>query len=112
MSTVTAIKNRLKDLGYFMTVRVPKLDRLGAELLTVSYAYTDPSLPEDKALDLGRRLFEGFEEAFYIGSGPRYRFCMAMHSNYSRANTTFTRMFRRPCQGPFSSRCSLLSPAG
>ena len=30
LSTVTAIKNRLKSRGYFMTVRVPQLQRLGS----------------------------------------------------------------------------------
>ncbi len=94
MSTVTAIKNRLKDQGYFITVRVPRLQLLGAELLTVCYAHTNPSFPEERALELGRRLFEGFEELFYIGAGPRYRFCLAMHSNFSRANLTFNEMFR------------------
>jgi DNA-binding MarR family transcriptional regulator len=94
MSTVTAIKNRLKDQGYFITVRVPKLQLLGAELLSVCYAHTNPSFPEERALEIGRKLFEGFEELFYIGAGPRYRFCMAMHSNYSRANLTFNEMFR------------------
>ena len=86
MSTVTAIKNRLKDLGYFMTVRVPKLQNLGAEILSVGYAHTNPALPEDKQMEVGRGLFDDFDELFYIGAGPRYRFSMSMHRNYSSAS--------------------------
>jgi DNA-binding MarR family transcriptional regulator len=85
MSTVTAIKNRLKDLGFFITVRVPNLQNLGAEILSVTYAHTDPAVPEKTQMDVGRQLFEGFDELFYIGAGPRYRFSMSMHRNYSSA---------------------------
>ena len=88
MSTVTAIKNRLKDSGYFMTVRVPRLQRLGAEILSVSYAHTDPSLPEEPRLEVGRKVLESFDEVFFIGAGPRYRFSLGMHLNYSCARAT------------------------
>jgi DNA-binding MarR family transcriptional regulator len=94
MSTVTAIKNRLKDQGYFMTVRVPKLQRLGAELLSVSYAQTDPSLPEEPRLEVGRKVLESFDETFYIGAAPRYRFSMGMHRNYSAARATLDGVLR------------------
>ncbi len=104
MSTVTAIKNRLKDTGYFMTVRVPNLQNLGAEILSVSYAHTDPAVPEKGQLRMGRELLEGFDELFYIGAGPRYRFSMSMHRNYSSA--------RRVLDGVFDlySRNDLLIP--
>jgi DNA-binding MarR family transcriptional regulator len=85
MSTVTAIKNRLKDLGYFMTVRVPKLQNMGAEILSLSYAHTNPALSEKGQVEVGHQLFEAFDELFYIGAGPRYRFSMSMHRNYSSA---------------------------
>ncbi len=104
MSTVTAIKNRLKDTGYFMTVRVPKLQHLGAEILTVSYAHTDPTVPEEVQLEVGRGLLEDFDELFYVGSGPRYRFSMSMHRDYSSA--------RRSMDGVFElfSRLGILIP--
>lgn len=85
MSTVTAIKNRLKDLGYFITVRVPKVQNLGAELLSVSYEFTNPAAPEESKVEVGRSLLEGFDELFYVGVGPRYRFSISMHRNYSSA---------------------------
>jgi DNA-binding MarR family transcriptional regulator len=85
MSTVTAIKNRLKDQGYFITVRVPNLQYLGAEVLSFCYARTDPSVPEEIQVEVGRRLVEEFNELFYIGAGPRYRFSVSVHRNYSSA---------------------------
>lgn len=94
MSTVTAIKNRLKDQGYFMTIRVPKLQRLGAELLSVSYAQTDASLPEEPDLEVGRKVLDAFDELFFIGAGPRFRFSLGMHLNYSTARTTLDGVFR------------------
>ncbi len=86
MSTVTAIKNRLKDMGYFITVRVPNLQFLGAEVLSVSSVHTDPSVPEETQVEVGRKLVEEFDELFYIGSGPRYRFSISIHRNYSGAS--------------------------
>jgi len=85
MSTVTAIKNRLKDMGYFISVRVPNRQYLGAEIMSVTYAHTDPAIPEKTQVEVGRKLFEDFDELFYIGAGPRYRFSMSMHRNYSSA---------------------------
>jgi DNA-binding MarR family transcriptional regulator len=85
MSTVTAIKNRLKDMGYFISVRVPKLQNMGAEMLTVAYAHTDPTVPHETQVEVGRSLIEEFDELFYVGAGPRYRFSMSMHRNYSSA---------------------------
>jgi DNA-binding MarR family transcriptional regulator len=93
MSTVTAIKNRLKDLGYFMTVRVPKLQHLGAEILTVSYAHTNPTAPEAAQVSVGRGIVEGFDELFHVGVGPRYRFSMSMHRNYSSARRVIGGVF-------------------
>ncbi len=85
MSTVTAIKNRLKDMGYFISVRVPNLQYLGAEILSITYAHTDPAVPEETQVEVGRQLLEEVDELFYIGAGPRYRFSMSMHRNYSSA---------------------------
>ncbi|UCC92770.1 MAG: hypothetical protein JSW25_08920, partial [Thermoplasmata archaeon] len=104
MSTVTAIKNRLKDLGYFITVRVPNLQNLGAELLSVTYSHTDPAAPEGTQVEVGRHLFEGFDELFYIGAGPRFRFSMSMHRNYSSACRTLDGVF------DLYSRNGLLAP--
>jgi Mn-dependent DtxR family transcriptional regulator len=85
MSTVTAIKNRLKDVGFFMTVRVPKLQNMGAEILSISYTHTNPASSENNLVEVGKGLLEGFDELFYVGAGPRYRFSMSMHGNYSSA---------------------------
>ncbi len=85
MSTVTAIKNRLKDMGYFITVRVPNLQYLGAEILSIGYASTDPSVGEKTQVEVGRRLVEEYDELFYIGAGPRYRFSFSVHRDYSAA---------------------------
>ena len=64
MSTVTAIKNRLKDLGYFVSVRVPKLQNMGAEMLTIAHAHTDPTLSSKTQVEVGRTLIDKFDELF------------------------------------------------
>ena len=106
MSTVTAIKNRLKDMGYFITVRVPNLQYLGAEVMSVSCVHTDPSVPEGTQVEVGRRLVEEFDELFYIGSGPRYRFSVSVHRNYSSARAMADQVM------DLYSRAGMLIPGG
>ncbi len=42
MTTVTAIKNRLKKNNYYYTVRIPVLQNLGCELLMTSFIHFNP----------------------------------------------------------------------
>lgn len=46
MTTVTAIKNRLKKNGYYYTVRIPVLQNLGCELLMTSLVRYNPLISE------------------------------------------------------------------
>ena len=46
-STITAIRRRLHQEGYFKTVRIPSVNRLGYELSVVGYGRYNPSASED-----------------------------------------------------------------
>ena len=94
LSTVTAIKNRLKSRGYFMTVRVPQLQRLGCELLSVNYAQLNASVPQGKRLEVGRSLLADFPEIYYLASDERAGFAMSLNRNYSAAKQNTERFFR------------------
>ena len=48
MTTVTAIKNRLKKNGYYYTVRIPVLQNLGCELLMASLLSFNPTKTVDE----------------------------------------------------------------
>jgi DNA-binding MarR family transcriptional regulator len=94
LSTVTAIKNRLKSRGFFMTVRVPQLQRLGCELLSVNYAHLNASVPAPKRLEVGRSLLADFPEIYYLASDERAGFALSLNRNYSSAKQNTERFFR------------------
>lgn len=94
LSTVTAIKNRLKSRGYFMTVRVPQLQRLGCEMLSVNYAHLNASVPPQKRLEVGRSLLADFPEIYYLASDERAGFALSLNRNYSAAKQNTERFFR------------------
>lgn len=89
LSTVTAIKNRLKARGLFMTVRVPQLQQVGCEMLSVNLARLNASVAPAKRLEIGRSLLADFPEVFYLASDERAGFALSFNRNFSsaRANT-------------------------
>ncbi len=94
LSTVTAIKNRLKSRGYFMTVRVPQLQHLGCELLSVNYAHLNAGVAPAKRLEVGRSLLSDFPEIYYLASDARAGFALSFNRNYSAAKQNTERFFR------------------
>ncbi len=49
LSTVTAIRRRLRERGYYYTVNIPNFYRLGHELLTIEYGTFNEAVPiEDR----------------------------------------------------------------
>ncbi|MDO9537222.1 MAG: hypothetical protein Q7J68_02765, partial [Thermoplasmata archaeon] len=52
LSTVTAIRRRLENQDYFYKTRVPMLQYLGAELLTIAYGEVDHTISRKKRDEL------------------------------------------------------------
>jgi len=94
LSTVTAIKNRLKARGLFMTVRVPQLQHLGCEMLSVNLARLNASVAQPKRLEIGRSLLADFPEVFYLASDERAGFALSFNRNFSAARSNTERFLR------------------
>ncbi|MGB9635768.1 MAG: hypothetical protein ACPL1Y_00745 [Thermoplasmata archaeon] len=80
LSTVTAIRRRLRAMGLYRGINIGLLTNLGAELLTVSYGTLD-------------RLVKGVDESFYkgIGANTFYMCTDGLHElaiGYERNYTT------------------------
>jgi len=60
MSTITAIKNRLKTRNYYFTARIPMLNDLGCELVNIIYGRIYPMTSDEKKLELSK-IINGFE---------------------------------------------------
>ncbi len=94
LSTVTAIKNRLKSRGFFFTLQWPQLQHLGCELLTVNLAMLNSSVPQSARIDVGQSLVSDFPEIFYLAADERAGFSLSLNRNYSAARANTERFFR------------------
>ena len=87
MSTVTAIRNRLKREGYFRTVRIPYLERLGGELLIVNSARLNILKPREELLRTLREVLSSMDDVFYAIADANNLVLFSMCRNYTDAWT-------------------------
>lgn len=87
MSTVTAIRNRLKREGYFKTVRVPYLERLGGELLLVTVLRLNILRPRAELLSTLSEVLSSMDDVFYAFADPNHLVMFSMCRNYTDAWT-------------------------
>ena len=83
MTTVTAIKNRLKENNFYSTIRVPVLEFLGTELFCVMYAKFDPTISEQQIVDKLNLLTQHLPEFFYGAYDSGEGFGLALARNYT-----------------------------
>lgn len=90
LSTVTAIRRRLRERGYYSTVRVPCLQRLGAEMLAVVYSRYKATIPLHVRLMTGQRLVESHKEVFWAMSEYSQAMSFQLARNFTdvRRNVT------------------------
>jgi len=83
MSTITAIRNRLRRANLFKAVRIPLLSRLGCELLTVScYRLSPTKSPKDTLKELNSTLASQ-DSTFYAIADRFQLLTMSFHKNYT-----------------------------
>ncbi len=85
MSTLTAIKNRLKKSGFFSTVRLPALNMLDCELLSVSYGSYNPLVLEDERLRIHTENAHLYRNIFYSLWEANQGFSVGIYPNYTKA---------------------------
>jgi len=115
MSTVTAIRNRLKRDGYFRTVRVPYLDRLGGELLVVTYIRLNVLKPREELLKALREVLATMDDVFFAFADLSQLITFSLCRNYTDAWTDSEKghqlLSEKGVAGPrFSRRHTLLFP--
>jgi len=87
ISTVTAIRNRLRRQGCFRTVRIPHLERIGGELLVVSYTRLNPLRPKDEMQRVLRDVAGGAEDVFFAFADQFGMLAFSLCRNYTDAWT-------------------------
>ncbi len=94
MSTVTAIKNRLKRQNLYSTVRVPLLQNMGCEMLEVGYTKLNLTTSQEARMKPGKKLVEDFEETFFTVFEPSKMLSMSIAKNYTEAKKNMDRFLQ------------------
>jgi len=85
LTTVTAIRNRLRREGYFRTVRIPYLERLGGELLSVSRIRLNPLRPKEQMQRTLREAAGAADEVFWAVADQFGMLAFSFSRNYTGA---------------------------
>jgi DNA-binding MarR family transcriptional regulator len=95
MTTVTAIKNRLKKNNYYYTVRIPVLQNLGCELMMTSYLRYNPLKTEKERIKgHNDKLADRTPEIVYSITESDLGFCLGIAKNYTEIYNTIENMER------------------
>ncbi|MFQ6106865.1 MAG: MarR family transcriptional regulator [Thermoplasmata archaeon] len=82
-STITAIRRRLHQAGYFKTVRIPAVNRLGYELTVVGYGRYNPSASEDLKRQFVEAMAKENRGLYYFLNSPDFFFFISASKNYT-----------------------------
>ncbi|KAA0002453.1 MAG: hypothetical protein FE043_04135 [Thermoplasmata archaeon] len=96
--TVTSIRRRLREQGYFRTIRLPMLQNMGCEILGVSYTNFNPVIPLKKRVEITEDKIEISEELIFSLGEFEKGFSLSLSKDYTsivRINDIRTETFGR-----------------
>ncbi len=83
LSTLTSIKKRLFNDGFYRNLTIPLLNNLGCELLAVIYTRFNPVIPLEDRVKTTKKTIEVFEEIFYSVGEQEKGFSISLSPNYT-----------------------------
>jgi DNA-binding MarR family transcriptional regulator len=83
LSTLTSIKRRLSTEGYYRSLMVPLVNRLGCELLAIIYMQFNPVIPLRERVETTKRTIEVFDEIFFSVGEEEKGFSISLSQNYT-----------------------------
>ncbi|MHA1585637.1 MAG: helix-turn-helix domain-containing protein [Promethearchaeota archaeon] len=95
-STLTSVKKRLSENKYYRTLFVPMLNRLGCELLGISFTSFNPIIPLDKRIKKSTETIEKNDEIFLSVGALEHGFSLSFtkdYTTYSKINENRTIFF-------------------
>lgn len=104
MSTVTAIKNRLKRQGLFQTVRVPYMYPLGCEIVSVCYARLNPLIPHATMVKTMSKVLSELPECVWAVTDPSNLLAITVSRNYTDIKRCVERAFNQFIEADFLER--------
>jgi DNA-binding MarR family transcriptional regulator len=95
MTTVTAIKNRLKKNGYYYTVRIPVLQNLGCELMMASIMHYNPLKSDRERIKAHNEVLgENVPEIIFSVTEADQGFCLGIAKNFTEVYSAIENLER------------------
>ena len=95
-STITAIRRRLKENGYYKKLIIPRLQNLGSKMLVIIYTDFSPLIPLQERVRISGKTIAVFEEIFFSVGEIDKGFSLSLSKDYAtigRINDIRTRTF-------------------
>ena len=83
LSTFCNIKKRLRDMGCYKVMNVPVFERIGCELLVVSYGFMERTSSIEDRMKMARKMLDECAEIFYIVSESNQGINISVARNYT-----------------------------
>jgi len=82
-STVTSIRNRLKNNGFFRKLIIPRLQNMGCQMLVTIYTSFSPLIPLEERVEITGSTIEVFEEIFFSVGEQDKGFSLSLSKDYA-----------------------------
>jgi len=82
-STVTSIRNRLKEKGYFRKLIIPRLQNMGCQMLVTIYTSFSPLIPLEERIEITGKTIEVFDEIFFSVGEQDKGFSLSLSKDYA-----------------------------
>jgi DNA-binding Lrp family transcriptional regulator len=95
-STVTSIRNRLKENELIRRINIPHFEKLGCQMLVTIYTSFNPLIPLEERVEITGKTIEVFEEIFFSIGEQDKGFSLSLSRNYAtigRINDIRTQTF-------------------
>jgi DNA-binding MarR family transcriptional regulator len=83
LSTITAIRRRLSNTGYYFTIRVPMVQHLGAEIFCVAYGKISETIPREERDSILKKFIDSNNRVFHAFASDDAGVIMFISKNYT-----------------------------
>ncbi len=92
LSTITAIRRRFREKGYYQTVNIPNFYRLGYELLSVEYGPLNEAVPIEKRIKQFKDFMENDPNSIFSLMSRSNGIVLNIAKNYAEANQHYEKL--------------------
>jgi len=82
-STVTSIRNRLREKDFFRKIIIPRMQNMGCQMLVAIYTNFSPLIPLEERVEITGKTIEVFDEVFFSIGEQDKGFSLSLSQDYA-----------------------------